>query len=102
LEIKCILIQISSLLIVLSLYSLLLNTNFGMDKSIIRKAIRNFLEFYPILTLLVLWGYFIYEKIQLNIDVLGLPSACAAMALNITAVLKRLYSKSNCKNEPNS
>ena len=98
-EIKCILVQISSLLIVLSLYSLLLNTNFGMDKSIIRKAIRNFLEFYPILTLLVLWGYFIYE--QLNIDVLGLPSACAAMALNITAVLKRLYSKSNCNNEPN-
>ena len=99
-EIKCILVQISSLLIVLSLYSLLLNTNFGMDKSIIRKAIRNFLEFYPILTLLVLWGYFIYE--QLNIDVLGLPSACAAMALNITAVLKRLYSKSfNIRVGPN-
>jgi hypothetical protein len=73
-----------------------------MEKSAIQRAIRLILEFYPILTLVVLWGYFIYEKIQLNIDVLGLASACAAMALNITAVLKRLYLKSNCKNEPNS
>jgi hypothetical protein len=101
-EEKYLLIQIFSLLLVLSLYSLLLEKNIGMDKPVIRKAIRYISEFYPIFTLVVLWGYFIYGKNQLNINILYFASACAGMVFDVTVVLNRLHSKGNFKNGPNS